>query len=58
MSRDPARFVTLIDGTTGVNFIYDSWRYLKALVRGERFRQRTAIPAAAVLPARTSPEFP
>jgi 1-acyl-sn-glycerol-3-phosphate acyltransferase len=37
MSRDPARFVTLIDGTTGVNFIYDSWRYLKALVRGERF---------------------
>jgi 1-acyl-sn-glycerol-3-phosphate acyltransferase len=37
MSRDPERFTTLIDGTTGVNFIYDGWRYLKALVRGESF---------------------
>lgn len=37
MSRDPARFVTMIDGTTGVNFIYDGWRYLKALVRRESF---------------------
>jgi 1-acyl-sn-glycerol-3-phosphate acyltransferase len=37
MSRDPDRFTTLIDGTTGVNFIYDGWRYLKALARGESF---------------------
>ena len=37
MLRDPDRFTTLIDGTTGVNFIYDGWRYLKALVRGEKF---------------------
>lgn len=37
MSRDPERFTTFIDGTKGVNFIYDGWRYLKALLRGERF---------------------
>jgi len=37
MSRDPERFSTLIDGTTGVNLIYDGWRYMKALVRGESF---------------------
>jgi 1-acyl-sn-glycerol-3-phosphate acyltransferase len=37
MSRDPARFTTFIDGTTGVNYIYDGWRYVKALLRGERF---------------------
>ncbi len=37
MARDPAPFVTFIDGKHGVNPIYDRWRYLKALVRGEKF---------------------
>lgn len=37
MSRDPGRFATFIDGTTGVNYIYDGWRYVKALLRGESF---------------------
>jgi 1-acyl-sn-glycerol-3-phosphate acyltransferase len=37
MAREPAPFTTLIDGTKGVNPIYDGWRYLKALVRRERF---------------------
>jgi 1-acyl-sn-glycerol-3-phosphate acyltransferase len=37
MSRDPARFTTLVDGRTGVGGMYDRWRRLKAWVRGERF---------------------
>lgn len=37
MSRDPDRFTTLIAGRSGVNPFYDAWRYLKAMVRGERF---------------------
>lgn len=36
-SRDPDRFTIFIEGTSGVNFIYDGWRYLKALLRGEKF---------------------
>lgn len=37
MARDPGPFTTLIDGTRGVNPVYDGWRYLKALVKGEKF---------------------
>ncbi len=37
MARDPEPFVTFIDGKHGVNPIYDRWRYLKALLRGEKF---------------------
>lgn len=37
MSRDPARFTTLLDGRTGIGGVYDLWRRLKASVRGERF---------------------
>ena len=37
MARSPAPFVTFIDGKRGVNPVYDRWRYLKALVRGEKF---------------------
>ena len=37
MSRDPARFTTLVGGRTGVGGVYDLWRRAKALVRGERF---------------------
>lgn len=37
MSRDPAKFESLLDGRTGVGGIYDVWRRLKAWTRGERF---------------------
>ena len=37
MMRDPTPFNTLIDGKRGVNPVYDGWRYLKALVKGEKF---------------------
>ena len=37
MARSPEPFITFIDGKRGVNPIYDRWRYLKALVRGEKF---------------------
>ena len=37
MARDPEPFVTFIDGKRGVNPVYDRWRYLKALLRGEKF---------------------
>ena len=37
MARNREPFVTFIDGKRGVNPVYDRWRYLKALVRGEKF---------------------
>jgi 1-acyl-sn-glycerol-3-phosphate acyltransferase len=37
LTRDPARFATLIDGAGGVNPLYDLWRRLKAAVRGRSF---------------------
>ncbi|MGI9176646.1 MAG: lysophospholipid acyltransferase family protein [Pirellulales bacterium] len=37
MSRDPARFTTLLSGRVGVGFVYDTFRRLKAWIRGERF---------------------
>lgn len=37
MARNPEPFVPLIAGKRGVNPVYDCWRYLKALVRGEKF---------------------
>jgi 1-acyl-sn-glycerol-3-phosphate acyltransferase len=37
MSRDPARFETLVSGRSGVGGIYDGWRRLKAAVHGRRF---------------------
>lgn len=37
MARDPAAFDTLIKGRARVNPLYDSWRYMKALVRREKF---------------------
>jgi len=36
-SRDPARFLTLIEGTVGVGGIYDLWRRMRALSAGQRF---------------------
>lgn len=37
LSRDPARFETLLAGRAGVGGVYDAWRRLRAALRGERF---------------------
>jgi 1-acyl-sn-glycerol-3-phosphate acyltransferase len=37
MSRDPARFTTLLAGRTGVGGSYDLWRRVTAWARGRRF---------------------
>lgn len=37
MSRDPAKFVTILEGRSGVGGPYDLWRRFRAFVRGERF---------------------
>jgi phytoene desaturase len=38
LSRDPPGFDTLIDGSTGVGGLYDLWRRVVALWKGERFQ--------------------
>ena len=37
MTRDPARFETLLGGKTGVGGVYDLFRRAKSLVRGRKF---------------------
>lgn len=37
LSREPDRFVTLLRGRAGIGGVYDLWRRLTALLRGERF---------------------
>jgi 1-acyl-sn-glycerol-3-phosphate acyltransferase len=37
MTRDPARFTTIIGGTVGVGGMYDRWRRLKSWVSGKKF---------------------
>jgi 1-acyl-sn-glycerol-3-phosphate acyltransferase len=37
MSRDPAKFTTLLEGRTGVGGFYDRWRRFQSWIRGERF---------------------
>lgn len=37
MTRDPARFHTILGGTAGVGGVYDRWRRVKAWLRGEKF---------------------
>lgn len=37
LARDPAPFETLLDGQRGVGGVYDTWRRLKARLRGEPF---------------------
>lgn len=39
-SRDPGRFVTLLDGRAGVGGVYDLWRRARAWTRGRRFDPR------------------
>jgi 1-acyl-sn-glycerol-3-phosphate acyltransferase len=36
-SRDPSKFVTLLEGRSGVGGVYDVWRRLKAWSRGRKF---------------------
>ena len=36
-SRDPAAFLKLVGGTSGVGGIYDTWRRLRSAIRGESF---------------------
>ncbi|RUP23196.1 MAG: glycerol acyltransferase, partial [Methylobacterium sp.] len=37
ISRDPARFRTLVSGRKGVGGLYDLWRRLAARLSGRRF---------------------
>lgn len=37
MSRDPAKFETILAGRTGVGGAYDAWRRMKAWMLGQRF---------------------
>lgn len=37
MSRDPARFETLLTGRVGIGGVYDVWRRCRAWCRGQRF---------------------
>lgn len=37
LTRDPARFVTLLGGRVGVGGVYDLWRRAAAALRGRRF---------------------
>ncbi len=40
ISRDPARFETLVQGKEGMGGVYQLWRRLRATMRGERFDPR------------------
>jgi 1-acyl-sn-glycerol-3-phosphate acyltransferase len=37
LTQNPELFETLVGGNTGIGGVYDLWRRLKALVRGQRF---------------------
>jgi 1-acyl-sn-glycerol-3-phosphate acyltransferase len=45
-TRDPGRFAELVGGRAGVGGVYDLWRRVKALVRGERFDPSHAAATA------------
>lgn len=38
VARDPSAFETLLDGKSGISWIYDAWRRLRAWWRGETFQ--------------------
>jgi 1-acyl-sn-glycerol-3-phosphate acyltransferase len=48
VARDPARFVSLLEGKAGIGGVYDAWRRARAALRGERFdpAHRQREPAA------------
>lgn len=37
LTRDPARFATMLEGRAGIGGVYDLWRRIKAALRGRRF---------------------
>jgi len=37
ITRDPARFMAVVEGTPGIGGLYDGWRRLRALLQGRRF---------------------
>jgi len=41
--RDPAAFLTVVGGTSGVGGIYDTWRRLRSVLRGESFHPEHRI---------------
>ncbi len=41
--RDPAAFLTVVGGTSGVGGLYDSWRRLRSAIRGESFHPEHRI---------------
>lgn len=43
MTRDPALFVELLHGRTGVGGVYDLWRHGAALIAGRRFDPRHEV---------------
>jgi len=42
ISRDPARFVVVVQGQEGMGGVWQAWRRLRATLRGERFDPRHA----------------
>lgn len=42
-TRDAARFVTLLNGSAGTGIVYDTWRRLRALARGQNFSARHEV---------------
>ena len=42
-TRDAARFATLLNGTAGTGFIYDTWQRLRALARSQNFSARHEV---------------
>ena len=37
MSREPERFISLLEGKAGVGGVFDIWKRFKAMLRGERY---------------------
>lgn len=46
MSRDPARFIPLLEGTAGVGGVYDAWRRGRAWLSGRPFHPGHGTPDA------------
>ncbi len=52
-SRDPARFVTVLEGGAGMGGLWGFWQYLKALLRGQRHQPHHDARAGGL--AKTEP---
>lgn len=48
VARDPARFIDLVSGQTGVGGVYDLWRRMKSWARGRRFDPSHDLPPSEV----------